>query len=63
MFILGDEESTAIVIHKVFALIQPYDALDLLKTVAALQLCPENADHLVRLDALTHVIACSTHQP
>jgi hypothetical protein len=40
-----------------------YDPLDLLAKIAALQLCPENADHVMRLDALSHIAACLHPEP
>src|SRR5689334_13001244 len=43
-------------------LLQPYDAADLLASAAALQICPQNADKVIRLDALTHAIASLSHQ-
>lgn len=38
-------------------LLKPYDVGDLLAKVAALQICPENADKKTRLDALAHAIS------
>ncbi len=35
-----------------------YDPVDLLAKIAALQLYPENADRVMRLDALSHIAAC-----
>ncbi len=40
-----------------------YDPLDLLSRIAALQLYPENADHIMRLDALSHIAACLHPEP
>lgn len=38
--------------------IQPYDPIDLLAKVGALLLCPENANHVIRLEALAHAASC-----
>lgn len=37
--------------------VSPYDSADLVATAGALQLLPENAAHIVRLDALAHAAA------
>jgi hypothetical protein len=50
------------IITEVFRQLQPYDPLDLLVTIAALQLCPENADHAIRLDALAFIAACLPYE-
>ena len=44
-------------------LIKPYDPIDLLAKVGALQLCPENANHAIRLEAFAHAINCLKFEP
>ena len=39
------------------AALAPYNVADLLATVGALQLLPQNASRVTRLEALSHVIA------
>src|SRR5438067_7106814 len=46
--------------RKITAAVRPFDALDLLVSVAALQLIPGNLSSTVRLEVLAHAIA--THQ-
>ena len=46
--------------RKIIAAVRPFDAWDLLVSVAALQLIPANVSSTVRLEVLTHAIA--THQ-
>lgn len=41
----------------------PFDKLDLLSKIAALQLLPENADHAMTLDALAHAVASQNYVP
>ena len=43
--------------------IEPYNSLDLLSKVGALQLCPENANHAFRFEALAHAINCVKYEP
>lgn len=43
--------------------LSPYDPADLLASVAALQLLPENADRTVRLEAFAHTIASLPDEP
>jgi hypothetical protein len=43
--------------------IEPYDPLDLLAKIGALQLCPENANHAIRFEALAHTVNCTDYQP
>jgi len=40
------------------AAISGFDRVDLLSAVAGLQLLPDNAERIVRLEALAHRIAC-----
>ncbi len=47
---------------EVFSRLSKYDPADLLSTIGALQLMPENADRNVRLGAYAHIIACSQVQ-
>jgi hypothetical protein len=44
-------------LRKIREKIKVYDVADLLATVAALQLVPENADHMVRIEALTQAVS------
>ena len=41
----------------------PFDKLDLLSKIAALQLMPANADHAMPLDALAHAVASQQYVP
>ncbi len=41
----------------------PFDKLDLLSKIAALQLLPQNADHAMTLDALAHAVASQSYIP
>ena len=41
----------------------PFDKLDLLSKIAALQLMPANADHAMPLDALAHAVANQQYVP
>jgi len=43
--------------------LSPYDPADLLASVAALQLLPENADRAVRLEAFAHAVASLPDEP
>lgn len=43
--------------------IRPYDPLDLLAKVGVLQLCPENANHSIRIEAIAHAINCIKYEP
>jgi hypothetical protein len=47
-------------LKQLFEIIHPYDPVDLMATIAALQICPENADHSIRLEALAHTVASNT---
>jgi len=40
------------------AAVSGFDRIDLLSAVAGLQLLPENAERIVRLEALAHRVAC-----
>jgi hypothetical protein len=44
-------------LSEVLAAIPPFDPADLTATAGGLQLLPENADHIVRLEALAHASA------
>jgi hypothetical protein len=44
-------------LSEVLTAISPYDSADLVATAGALQLLPENAEHIVRLEALAHASA------
>ncbi|HUU21981.1 MAG TPA: hypothetical protein VM389_05540, partial [Phycisphaerae bacterium] len=46
-------------LEKVFSRLCRYDPVDLLATIGALQLVPENAERAVRLQAYAHVVTCS----
>jgi len=48
------------ILTEVYGQFQAYNSIDLLTTIAALQLCPENADHTIRLEALSHIATCLT---
>lgn len=41
----------------------PFDKLDLLSKIAALQLMPENANHAMSLDAIAHAVASQKYVP
>lgn len=41
----------------------PFDKLDLLSKIAALQLMPANADHAMTLDAIAHAVASQKYVP
>jgi hypothetical protein len=41
----------------------PFDKLDLLTKIAALQLVPANADHAMPLDAIAHAVASQKYVP
>jgi len=41
----------------------PFDKLDLLSKIAALQLLPENANHAMSLDAIAHAVASQKYIP
>lgn len=43
--------------------IEPFDPLDLLAKIGALQLCPENANHSIRFETLAHTINCLNYLP
>lgn len=51
------------VLVEIYKFLSEYDSADLLATFAALQLCPENADHTMRLDALSHITTCLHPEP
>lgn len=51
------------VIQAVFDILFPYNKIDLLSKIASLQLCPENADHVFRLEALSYAAACLPWDP
>lgn len=47
----------------VIGAISPYDSTDLVAAAGALQLLPENAEHIVRLEALAHASASAKVSP
>jgi len=49
-------------VEQVFSRLCKHDPLDLLATIGALQLVPENAGRAVRLQAYAHVVTCSQVQ-
>ena len=44
-------------LHDIRTIFDPYDRTDALATAAALQLVPENADRLIRIEAVAHTIS------
>lgn len=50
-------------IAPIIQIIKPFNPIDLLAKVGALQLCPENANHAIRFEALAHAINCSQFEP
>jgi len=46
------------IISMIVHMIEPYDSLDLLAKVGALQLCPENLDHSTRIEAFAYAVNC-----
>jgi hypothetical protein len=50
------------ILNPIIELIKPYDPIDLLAKVGALQLFPENADHILRLEALAYAVNCLKYE-
>lgn len=48
--------------RQIIAAVRPFDALDLIASVAALQLIPTNVSSTVRLEVLAQVVASGTHR-
>ena len=62
-FLQKAEDSTLHDLERLRTILEAYDIVDLLMGASALQLCPENAGKIVRLDALTHTIVSLDYQP